>query len=135
MTREELANALPEPFNFFALHGSIDYRCEDGRDHAYVKKLGYETHSNPDSSSSCSDIPWFQFSSYGWGTMFGDTDDNGRQIFYDMWKAGIITLWRGRTYPGDYSVIDYENGVFKKYDPYEHKWGEIPNPFKAKKTC
>lgn len=131
MTKEDLAKVLPEPFNFFALNGSIDYRCKGGRDHDYIRKLGYEAHMGSDCGMRCKDIPWFEFSSYGdWGTMFDDTTDLGRQIFYDMWRSGIITLWRGRTYTLDGRTIDYEDGKFTMCDE-NHKWVEINNPFET----
>lgn len=131
ITKDKLAELLPKPFSYFALCGSIDYKCNRGADHAYLKQLGYEAHMKRDCSMQCTDIPWFEFSSYGdWGTMFDDTTDLGRQIFYDMWKSGIITLWRGRTYTPDGRTIDYEDGKFTMCDE-NHKWVEINNPFDA----
>lgn len=129
MTKEELALVLPEPFNHFAMCGSIDYRCKDGRDHIYLREHGFETHMNTDASSSCDKIPSFNFSSYGWGTMFDNTTDEGRQIFHDMWVAGIIELWRGRTYTFDGKIIEYQGGKYIMWDREMNNWTEINNPF------
>ena len=99
MTKEELATrvcSIRTNIPYWVI--SIDYRCNNGGDHEYVKKLGYEPKLNSDCTYTCENIPWFQFSCYGWGTMFDNTTDKGRQIFYDMWVAGVIRLWRGRTY-------------------------------------
>lgn len=131
MTKEELAMVLPEPFNYFVRNGSIDYRCINGGDHEYLKKLGYEPKLNSDCTYICENIPWFQFSCYGWGTMFDNTTDEGRQIFHDMWVAGFISLWRGRTYTFDGNPVDYnaDTNKFTMYDRQTNDWVEINNPF------
>lgn len=129
MTKEELALVLPEPFNHFAMCGSIDYRCSNDGDHEYLKKLGYELKLNSDCTYTCGNIPWFQFSCYGWGTMFDNTTDEGRQIFHDMWVAGIIELWRGRTYTFDGKIIEYGGGKYIMWDREMNNWTEINNPF------
>lgn len=128
MTKEELTRILPKPFNYFVLNGSIDYKC-NGRDHTFLEKLGYMIRMRSDGTYLCDKIPWFSLSSHGWGTMFSDTSDEGRQIFHDMWKSGIIKLWRGRIFTLTGDVIDYENGKFVAYDKTIQKWVKINNPF------
>lgn len=131
MTKSELSKVLPEPFNHIVLLGDIDYKSSGG-DHAFVKKLGYVPKMGGDCSYSAEGLPWFSLSSYGdWGTMFGRTTDVGRRIFHDMWKEGVIELWRGNWYDCNGNQYVYDGG-YRMYDRKEKRWKDIENPFNQK---
>ena len=105
---------LPYPFNrAFKTRSSIDYKSK--KDHAYVEKLGFEPVMHSDCSYSAPGLKGFSLSSYGdWGTFYtDDADDQGREIFLDMYEKGIIKLWRIRIYVtdnGEVYTYDYEDG-------------------------
>ena len=114
MTRIELIEQLPQPFCDIMKVGSIDYKS-NGRVHSFAQKRGYETKMASDCTYYCENLPWFNFPSYGdWGTCFNRTTDEGIKLLVDMWKDGIITLWRGRVYK-DGNTYDYEDGGWTTY--------------------
>ena len=115
--RMEKENKLPEPFNTaLKRKATIDYtvQCEsDGvPDHNYVRSLGYRIVSNSDTTSEAVGLIGITLSGYGnWGTLFPVlSNDDSIKVFIDMYKKGIIQLWRirdfvdGKNY--NYSVGD-----------------------------
>lgn len=134
MTKEELSKALPHPFGQIVLGGgSIDYRCSGCKDHEFIGKLGYECHMNGDCSMTSSDLPAISFSSYGdWGTFFELwAEGNDRQVFHDMYREGIIKLWRGSFSIGGKSYIYVEGDGYQYYDDELKSWLYVAeSPFK-----
>lgn len=128
---------LPYPFDYaFEHEHSIDYKCQDGKDHAFVRGFGYESKMNSDCSCSAPGLAGFSLSSYGdWGTFFGWADGNSRKIFLDMYERGIIKLWRIRAYlndeKGEVQTYDYEEGYgWRTVSKETHKWSQCEDPFK-----
>ncbi len=128
---------LPYPFDYAFEHEcSIDYKCQGGKDHAFVRGFGYESKMNSDCSYSAPGLAGFSLSSYGdWGTFFGWADGNSRKIFLDMYERGIIKLWRIRAYlndeKGEVQTYDYEEGYgWRTVNKETYKWSQCEDPFK-----
>ena len=134
-----MKNNLPYPFNIAFEGGhSIDYRCKGGKDHAYVKERGFESHMNSDCSYTAKGLNGFSLSSYGdWGTFHADwAGDKEKEMFLDMVDKGIIELWRIRAYihvDGELNprTYDYDNtdDTWITYNKEQEKWVKTKDPF------
>lgn len=132
MTRMELIEQLPQPWCDIMKVGSIDYKSKGGV-YSFAKTRGYETKMAADCSCYCENLPWFNFPSYGdWGTCFNRTTDDGIRLLVDMWKEGIISLWRGRVHKDGYTY-DYEDGNWTTYK--DDHWMKCESPLEDGKEA
>lgn len=137
-----MTNNLPYPFNAAFEGGhSIDYRCKNSKDHAYVMEHGFKPKMSSDCAYYAEGLSGFSLSSYGdWGTFFTNwAEDNDKEMFLDMVEKGIIELWRIRAYirkegqsnPDTYDY-DKDDGKWITYDREKGKWVNCPDPFNKK---
>lgn len=132
---------LPYPFDYAFEHShSIDYKCDDGKDHRFVENLGFKPKMNSDCTYSAPGLKGFSLSSYGdWGTFYSNwANDGDCKIFLDMYKQGIIKLWRIRAYlpneKGETQTYDYEEGHgWRTYNKGANEWQQCKDPFKVEK--
>ena len=136
----EKENMLPEPFNTaLKRKATIDYivQCEsDGvPDHNYVRDLGYKVVSKSDCTYEAAGLEGLTLSGYGnWGSLFPMfSDDESVKAFIDMYKKGIIQLWRIRDYVDgkryNYSIGDR----WTVFDTDTRKYVECNCPYNFEK--
>lgn len=140
---EEKNIPLKEPFkSAFLNNASIDYTAEGGKDHKYVRDLGYEPEMKSDCTFQATGLDGISLSSYGdWGTVFPVfMNDISRSIFLDMVEKGVVEPWRIRGYV-DGTEYSYNEGQWKirtcdgwvniEFSPYEAE--QIEEVLKPKK--
>lgn len=130
---------FPEPFRSVVLSGygfSIDYRSDT--DHEYLKEHGYTIHMGSDCANYVVGLGYLNATSYGnWGTLHSGNGkyDNVKEyrkaldVFCDMFKERVITLWRICMYI-DKVGYDYDEDTkrWTKYDSEKKEWVECDNP-------
>lgn len=137
----DIIKMLPEPFRG-ALKSKesiyFDYKVDNKSDHTYLKERGYELCWGADCSCYIRGLNGFYPSSYGWGTFYfnkKDSKDNDKvfDLFCQMYKEGIIKLWRIGFYKENkkYDCVEqynYEDGHWRKNDVFKG-WIDCVNPF------
>lgn len=145
MTQEEIKEITKdwkEPFKSVVNYPrfSIDYHLNDGmNDHEWLEDRGYELYMGCDCAYYIIGIYSLLATSYGdWGSCYvnEDTLDEGFELFLQMYKDGVVKLWRIHIFlddkqgePQHYSYND-EYGVWETYDNKFSKWIECDNPLK-----
>lgn len=145
MTKEEIKEITKnwkEPFKSVVNYPrfSIDYHLNDGMDdHEWLKDRGYELYMGGDCAYYIKGIFSLLATSYGdWGSCYVDEDtlDKGFELFLQMYKDGVVKLWRIHIYlddkqgkPQSYYYND-EYGVWETYDNKFSEWIECDNPLK-----
>ena len=126
-------SVLPSPFKEAFEHGaSIQYKCS-GKDHDYVRKLGYEPRMAGDCVYFVDGLDGLSLSTYGDNGTFHSrfSNEKSRNIFLDMVAGGIVKLYGFTTYLKDNGVLRtyiYQDGVCKKFSN-DGIWVECEIPY------
>ena len=132
MTKEEISEVIetfPEPFKTAARKErfSFDYLLNKGRsDHAWLKEHGYEPIFGSDCSYYVAGLNGLNATSYGdWGSVCNYWDEESFDAFCQMYKEGIVRLWR-ITYYKNRQSYSYADGNWKTY--YNGEWIDCESP-------
>lgn len=142
---EEIINSFPEPFKSATkIKGfDFDYKVEPINgvypDHEFLEKHGYKLEMAHDCAYYVNGLRHLNASSYGdWGTVYSNIHEGEETfegynksfcVFCEMYKEGIIKLWRIRFC---ISSIEYEyddeTKIWRKTAETEPKWVICENP-------